>query len=319
MSSSIKLSICIATYNRAKFIGETLETIVHQLNDCIEIVIVDGASTDNTSDILKPYILLYKNIKYFKLDKKGGVDQDYDKAVSFATGRMCWLFTDDDLIIDNAIELILTEINKDVSLIIVNSSIKNYNFKKIITNKILPLNINLTIQANETNKLFELIVPYVSFIGCVIIERKLWLERNKQTYYGSEFVHVGVIFQKSLPGKTVILSEPLITIRLGNEQWSSRSFEIWLFKWPVLLNSLELINNQLKLPYSLNPSFRRLRNVVIQRSKGAYELKDYYKWFNNSILPNSWKLLMLIISITPILVCKLLISFYLFTKINKSV
>ena len=185
MSNNIKLSICIATYNRAKFIGETLDSIVHQLNDYIEIIIVDGASTDNTSEILQPYIFTYKNIKYFRLDKKGGVDQDYDKAVSFATGDMCWLFTDDDLIKDNAIEVILAEINNDVSLIIANALVKNYNLKKVITSKNLYLNSNLILQANETNKLFEQIVPYVSFIGCVIIKRDLWLERNKLIYYGT--------------------------------------------------------------------------------------------------------------------------------------
>jgi glycosyltransferase involved in cell wall biosynthesis len=317
MSNNIKLSICIATYNRAKFIGETLDSIVHQLNNFIEIIIVDGASTDNTSDILLPYISTYKNIRYFRLDKKGGVDQDYDKAVSFASGDMCWLFTDDDLIENNAIELILAEINKEVSLIVVNATVKNHNLSKVITNRILITDSNIVLNENDNNNLFKNIVPYVSFIGCVIIKRNLWLERSKEIYYGSEFVHVGVIFQKQLPKKAIILSQPLITIRLGNEQWTSRSFEIWLFKWPMLLNSFDLINNDLKSPYSLKPSFRRFRNVIIQRSKGAYVLNDYYKWFKNSILPFPWKVLMYIISITPIFLCKFLISSFLFFKINK--
>ena len=42
------LSICIATYNRADFIGETLDSIIRQLTDEVEIVVVDGASTDAT-------------------------------------------------------------------------------------------------------------------------------------------------------------------------------------------------------------------------------------------------------------------------------
>jgi hypothetical protein len=184
---------------------------------------------------------------------------------------------------------------------VVNATVRNYNFSKIITKKILTTDSNLVLNENDNNNLFKIIVPYVSFIGCIIIDRNLWLERNKEIYYGSEFVHVGVIFQKHLPQKAIILSEPLITIRLGNEQWTSRSFEIWLFKWPMLLNSFDLINNDLKLPYSLKPSFRRFRNVIIQRSKGAYVLKDYYKWFKNSVSPFPWVVLMYIISITPIL------------------
>jgi abequosyltransferase len=316
MDNSIKLSICIATYNRANFIGETLTSIVNQLNDSVEIIIVDGASTDNTTEILQPFILAYNNIKYFKLDKKGGVDQDYDKAVTYATGDMCWLFTDDDLIESNAIELILEKINKDISLIVVNATVRNNNFSKIITNKILTTDSNLVLNENDNNNLFKNIVPYVSFIGCIIIDRNLWLERNKTNYYGSEFVHVGVIFQKQLPKKSIILSKPLIKIRLGNEQWTSRSFEIWLFKWPILLNSFDLINSDLKLPYSLKPSFRRLRNVIIQRSKGAYFFKDYLKWFNNSVQPLYWKVLMFTISILPIFIFKTIITLYLFFKLN---
>ena len=36
------LSICIATYNRARFIGETLDSIIPQVTPAVEIVIVDG-------------------------------------------------------------------------------------------------------------------------------------------------------------------------------------------------------------------------------------------------------------------------------------
>ncbi len=54
------LSICIATYNRAEYIGETLESIIPQVTDEVEIVIVDGASTDNTSSVVKHYIEVCK-------------------------------------------------------------------------------------------------------------------------------------------------------------------------------------------------------------------------------------------------------------------
>src|SRR5262249_57418214 len=45
----------------------------------------------------------------------------------------------------------------------------------------------------------SMIVPYVSFIGCVVIKRDLWLNREKDRHIGSEFIHVGVIFQAPLP------------------------------------------------------------------------------------------------------------------------
>jgi glycosyltransferase involved in cell wall biosynthesis len=49
------LSICIATYNRADYIGETLDSIIPQLTDNVELLVVDGASTDNTEDVVRTY------------------------------------------------------------------------------------------------------------------------------------------------------------------------------------------------------------------------------------------------------------------------
>ena len=83
------LSICVATYNRAEYIGETLESIIPQITDEVEIVIVDGASTDNTSSVVKHYIEVCKQINYIQLPSKGGVDQDFCKAVEFAKGEYC--------------------------------------------------------------------------------------------------------------------------------------------------------------------------------------------------------------------------------------
>ena len=97
------LSICIATYNRAGFIGETLDSIIAQMDDDVEILVVDGASTDNTEGIMREYTQKESRIRYVRLSAKGGVDQDYDKSVELARGEFCWLFTDDDLLKPGAV------------------------------------------------------------------------------------------------------------------------------------------------------------------------------------------------------------------------
>ena len=55
MSDQIKISMCITTRNRADLIGETLASIISQAGDNIEIVIVDGASTDNTAEVVRGF------------------------------------------------------------------------------------------------------------------------------------------------------------------------------------------------------------------------------------------------------------------------
>ena len=85
---------------------------------------------------------------------------------------------------------------------------------------------------------------YLSFIGAVVIRRSIWLSRERESYFGTEFVHVGVIFQKPLPGPALIIAEPYIIIRFGNGQWTPRSFEIWMFKWPKLVWSFKHISDR---------------------------------------------------------------------------
>ena len=60
----IKLSICIATLNRGKYLSETLNSIIPQMNSSVEIIIVDGASTDNTQMVVSEFLSKNINIKY---------------------------------------------------------------------------------------------------------------------------------------------------------------------------------------------------------------------------------------------------------------
>ena len=62
MSESIKLAICIATYNRGKFIGEILDAILSQIQPGVELIVVVGASPDNTPEVMEQYSSRYPEI-----------------------------------------------------------------------------------------------------------------------------------------------------------------------------------------------------------------------------------------------------------------
>ena len=96
---------------------------------------------------------------------------------------------------------------------------------------------------NQNQSSYSRVVSFMSFIGCVVINRDLWLQREKKRYFGTEFIHVGVIFQAPLPGPALVIAEPYITIRFGNAQWTSRALEIWMFKWPNLICHLRIFQN----------------------------------------------------------------------------
>ncbi|NQV76103.1 MAG: glycosyltransferase family 2 protein [Bacteroidetes bacterium] len=307
------LSICIATFNRADFISETLESIIPQLTNEVEVVIVDGASTDNTGDIVSAYLKNSEQIRYIRLSEKGGVDHDYCKCVEFAIGKMCWLFTDDDLLLPDGISTVLTEIKKNYSLIVVNSRVMTADFSSRLSERQIKINENKIFSEAELGKLFSEVITYLSFIGAVVINRELWLEREKERYFGTEFIHVGVIFQLPLPCKTLVIADPHIGIRYGNAQWSKRAFNIGMIKWPRLLSSFENINDEEKKPFTLPTPFSIWRNMLFYRSKGQYTLADFemYLKFKKDSISN--KSVGMLIAVIPSIILNVMILIYLKT------
>jgi glycosyltransferase involved in cell wall biosynthesis len=313
--AKILLSICIATYNRAQYIGETLESILPQMTDEVEIVIVDGASTDGTNDVIKRYTEVYKQINYIRLPFKGGVDQDFCKAVEHAQGEYCWLLPDDDLLKPGAIHAALQELPKNYSLIVVNAQVMNMDLSKVIEGRRLPIRSNEIYSESEMEDLFKRTISYMSFIGCVMIKRDLWMKRKKEPYFGTEFIHVGVIFQEPLPSAALVMAEPHIMIRFGNAQWTRRAMDIWMYKWPKLLFSFSHISEEIRQKYQITNFMVRLKRTILCREMGGYSLKEYQKWFVSKKFSLGWKALALLIAIMPIGLVNVFLQIY--RKIKK--
>ncbi len=276
---SIRLSFCIATLNRAAFIGATLDSIISQATDEVEIVIVDGASTDNTQAVVQAYQAQFSRLRYTRLAAKGGVDRDYCRAVDLAQGDYCWLMTDDDLLKPRAIATVLEALQQDYSLVIVNAEVRNAD----LTQRLLPTRLsfdhNRVYPAIPTNSQQLLVETgdYLSFIGGVVIQRALWQAREKERYIGTEFIHVGVIFQSPLPAPALVLAEPWIIIRYGNAQWTSRYFEVWMFKWPALIWSFGDYTETAKRRITPSEPWRKPWKLFLFRARGVYSLEDYQR------------------------------------------
>jgi abequosyltransferase len=305
-----KLSICIATYNRSDVIGETLDSIVSQVKEGVEIVVADGASTDDTENVMRTYVERYPAIRYYRLPVKGGVDRDYCHAVSFAAGDYCWLLTDDDIVKPGAIDTILELLPRQYSLIVVNAEIWDRSLMKRQEHKRLHLDADTFYEPSARELLFIETASYLSFIGGVIINRTLWNERLKEPYIGTEFIHVGVIFQKDLPSGAFALAEPCIMIRSGNAQWSPRHFSIWMIKWPDLLWSFPDISESAKARVSPRNPWEDSLTLVLERAFGAYSLVEYKAYLKMRPTKRWRRAVAKMIALVPGVIINLLVVLY---------
>src|ERR1041385_5095813 len=161
---ALDLSICIATRNRAEFIGATIDSILPQLDEATELVIVDGASTDATPQIVAERQRRSARIRYPRLAKNGGVDRDFAAAVELAEGRYCWLFTDDDLFKPDAVARVRSRLDEGHSLIIVNTEVRNADLSEMAIANRIGFEADRVYPAGDDDRLFAETSFYLTFL-----------------------------------------------------------------------------------------------------------------------------------------------------------
>ena len=78
MNSFPKISIITVVYNSCNTIKDTIDSILSQDYPNIEYIVIDGASSDGTIDIVKQYS---KNIKYFISEEDSGIYDAMNKGI----------------------------------------------------------------------------------------------------------------------------------------------------------------------------------------------------------------------------------------------
>ena len=94
-----KISIITSTYNSGKTLKDTIESILHQTYENVEYIIVDGASSDNTVEIIKSYEAVFKEkkIEYkWKSEPDNGVYNAWNKALKMISGNWVVFIGSDD-------------------------------------------------------------------------------------------------------------------------------------------------------------------------------------------------------------------------------
>jgi abequosyltransferase len=204
---STSLSISIPVYNFARFLPETLDSIVHQDgSEAIEIIVLDGASTDNTATIMENFQKEHPNVRYFRMAAKGGIDRDMAQSVAYSSGDYCWLFSGDDIMRPGALRKVLDEIQSGCDVYLCrhkeyysyHHAWREYPAVKIDRDTIFELS-----DARTRQRYFSLAVnseAFFSFIGGIIVKRATWdrVPLNEM-FVGGCWAHAARMFEL-MPG-----------------------------------------------------------------------------------------------------------------------
>ena len=111
-----KISIVTPVFNAAKFLEDSIKSVINQNYPNLEYIIIDGGSTDGSVDIIKKYS---NHINYWESKQDKGQTHALNKGFSHTTGIIqAWLNADEEYL-PGALELVANEYmkNKDLELI----------------------------------------------------------------------------------------------------------------------------------------------------------------------------------------------------------
>jgi glycosyltransferase involved in cell wall biosynthesis len=100
MKDAPLISIIIPVFNAGKTLQSTIESILGQSYENIELIIVDGESVDNTKDIITQY---KKNIHIFICEKDNGIYDAMNKGINASNGDWLLFLGGDDVLYNSEI------------------------------------------------------------------------------------------------------------------------------------------------------------------------------------------------------------------------
>lgn len=103
----MKISLITVSWNNAGVIRTCLDSVAGQDHPDMEYIVIDGASTDGTQDIVRSYGDL---VDYFVSESDKGIYDAMNKGVALATGEVIGLINSDDML---AHEGVLSRVAKE--------------------------------------------------------------------------------------------------------------------------------------------------------------------------------------------------------------
>lgn len=97
------VSILMPVYNCLKYIDESLDSIINQTYQKIEIIIINDGCNDGTEEILKNFAKINKNVKLINQKNQGYCDS-INNGIKLCNGKYVARMDADDVMISNRIE-----------------------------------------------------------------------------------------------------------------------------------------------------------------------------------------------------------------------
>ncbi len=311
VADSKLLSICIPTYNGAKYIQNNIDIILKQIKEYnlsgVEIVVSDNCSTDEIPDIMKKYKEMYPDIiRYNRNEANLGYDRNVMKCCEIASGKFIHLFGDDDYYSPNGLKRLYDVLlnNEDLSVLVLsNYYLRNDYYGLIVSRK--SLNEKFTIKDkiyNNDSDNFIIDVEDRAWPNTNLVFRKEYFNQipDLEKFYKKDWIHIYILLYiaKNWPNSYLFADKyPIVINRVGVQSWLNNNDgpriyfnNLWVYSFANKLGYSKRVFNwyrkTLLSEYIKNVTFRRSNNFFINIEyivKYFKYWKDLYRFYTKFV------------------------------------
>lgn len=237
VGEQIKLTIAIPTYNRCALLYQTLESVIGQRSEEVEILVSDNASSDETEVMMRKYSK-EKNIRYYRNSENLGMDRNFLNCLQKARGEYVHLLSDDDILLPGAIKKILSLIDKEKpDYINLNSFTYSTQIFKLSERKPPRIRLDDDVITCDKKIYMGYLGVYITYISATIIKRSNFLKiESPEKYFGTYFLHAHLVLDmlKDENSKVIITKEAFLAAK-NNNSGGFNLYEVWIKQYKNLL------------------------------------------------------------------------------------
>jgi abequosyltransferase len=274
----MKISFCIPTYNHGRFLGAALDSILAQAPEDFEIVIVDGASTDNTSEVVAEYQRRTSAILYRRISVNRGIDPDLAETVAMAGGEYCWFMSSDDVIPAGAVARVLDALKTGGDLYIGARFVCTKELAVFGDEGVFAMQEGGRWDFSAEEALLDYLdratglIALFSYISVLVFRRDLWNSAGENSsFVGSCYAHAHRLWVALSRGGVVeFLAAPIVMCRMDTDNFASRGlFRRYMLDFDGYLGIADDV-------FGTRPKVRQAFVRAIQREHGLFRLAKFY-------------------------------------------
>jgi len=215
------ISVCIPTYNGAKYIAQTIESILNQTFTDFEIIVSDDGSSDNTLEIVGSF----NDPRIVRIDRlsKVGAEANWNNAVATASASLVKLVCQDELLYPQCLEVEVHTMNKsenqDVSFCFHLRDFVTPNSRKLSARRVGYSNLQ---KYSKTEILTKVVRSGGNPIGepMAVTMRKLSLN-SAGKFRGDYVIDLDMWSKLSDQGNALFIEQHLSAFRISKTSWTS--------------------------------------------------------------------------------------------------